>query len=179
MSLLLLSADPAEPVHRRALENMLGEADADTLVRWLWENHANRLQPTFGQVLEAVTKQTMVKGPAFAHNLLDFAKKPEHVQEAELELMQWITPRINEAAVKVQGHRGDPDVARAEFDDLCYRLEEKLCRMWPGKHRATMKGAIICSFEHKNGAFSLNVAKLVKALNLRDPLEATAASSRG
>ena len=179
MSRLLLSADPSEPQHRRTLEDLLGREDADVIVRWLWENHRNRKEPTFGKVLEAIVQQTMVKGPAFARNLLDFAKKPKHVREAELEMMQWITPRINAAALKVHGHRGNQDVARSEFDLLCYQLEEKLCEMWPGKHRATMKGAIICAFEHRQGEFSLNVAKLVEALNMHDPLEATAAASRG
>jgi hypothetical protein len=78
----------------------------------------------------------------------------------------------------VRGHRGDAEVARAEFIELVTALEEKLWDMFPGLHRATMKGAILSGFSHAGGSFSLNVAQLVRALMLKDPLASTAAMSR-
>jgi hypothetical protein len=176
--MILLSDDPREPQCRQRLIDILGQEDATVLVQWLWDRHRPGGNPTFGQALAAITMQTDQHGPQFARNLLDFAKKPRHVAEAEMEIMAWIKPRIEAAAAKVAGHRGDPDVAKAEFDILCYGLNEKLWNMYPHKHRATMKGAIVSSFEHKGGAFSLNVASLVKALEMDDPLKATARQSR-
>ena len=176
--MILFSNDPREPQCRQRLIDILGQEDATVLVTWLWERHHLGSSPTFGEALAAITMQTDQHGHQFARNLLDVAKKPKHVSEAELEIMAWIKPRLEAAATKVQGHRGDPDVAKAEFDVLCYGLNEKLWNMYPDKHRATMKGAILTAFEHKGGAFSLNVAKLVQSLNLDDPLKATAAQSR-
>lgn len=176
--MILLSQDPREPQCRQRLIDILGKEDATVLVTWLWERHHAGKSPTFGEALAAVTQQTDQHGPQFARNLLDMAKKPRHVSEAEMDIMAWIKPRLEVAAAKVVGHRGDPEVAKAEFDTLCYGLNEKLWAMYPDKHRATMKGAIISAFEHKGGAFSLNVAKLVRNLELEDPLKATARQSR-
>jgi len=153
----------------------LGEEDGKTLINWLWETHRGR--GNYADILSAVVEHTLAEGPTFAQNLLTMAKKPKAISEAELEIMAFITPRINAAVNTVRGHRGDQKVAAQEFEQLCYALEEKLFRMFPAKHRATMKGAIISAFTHKGG-YTLDVAKLVQALFMEDPLASTAASSR-
>lgn len=175
--MILLSTDPREPAARQKFIDVLGSDDAEVLVQWVYENQG-RNSVSYGQALAHIAAEIDVHGPGFAHNLLDAAKKPRHVWEAERELIAWATPRIEAACNVVRGHRGDADVAKKEFDQLCYGLEEKLWNMFPHKHRATMKGAIIGSFQHKGGSMALNVAMLVKALNLDDPLAATAAQSR-
>jgi len=174
---MLLSSDPREPRCRQVLTDLLGSADATDLVRWLWERHHAGSAPTFGDALAAVTEQTERNGLQFARNLLDVARKPKHVSEAECDVMAWVIPRIEEAAVTVQGHRGNPEVAREEFAALCWQLEEKLRRMFPDAHRASLRGAVVSSFVHQGGAFSLDVAALVRALHLPDPLAVTAKAS--
>jgi hypothetical protein len=176
--MILLSNSPHEAACRQKLIDALGAEDEEVLVQWLYERHCGRTSPTFGEVLDAISKQTEQYGVKFAQNILDVAKKPKHIREAEVELIAWIGPKVEHAASIVQGHRGDFAIAKEEFDKLCYELEEKLCAMFPGKHRATMKGAIVSSFLHKGGAFSLDVSALVRALEMKDPLEATAAMSR-
>lgn len=175
--MILLSADPCEPDARQKLINVLGTEDAEVLVQWIYENQG-RNSISYIHALTHVAAEVDANGPGFARNLLDAAKKPKHIWEAERELLAWAMPRIEAACNVVRGHRGDPEVAKTEFDLLCYDLEEKLWNMFPHKHRATMKGAMISSFQHKGGSMSLNVAMLVKALNLDDPLAATAAQSR-
>ncbi len=176
--MILFSQDPREPQCRQRLIDLLGQQDATDLVLWLWENHKDGKEPTFGQALAAITMQTDQHGVQFARNLLDHARKPKHVREAEIEIMAFITPLIHEAAETVRRNGGLEKVGNEEFHLLCYKLLEKLWKMYPYKHRATMKGAILGAFQHRNGAFTLNVAALVKNLEGTDPLEATAAQSR-
>lgn len=175
--MILLSTDPREPGARQKFINVLGAEDAEVLTQWVWENQG-RNSVSYGQALAHIAAEIDVHGVSFAHNLLEAAKKPRHIWEAERDILAWATPRIQAACATVRGHRGDPHVAQQEFEQLCYALEEKLWSMFPDKHRATMKGAIIGSFQNKNGGMALNVAMLVKALNLDDPLAATARQSR-
>lgn len=177
--MILLSSDPREAPCRQKLIDVLGAEDATVLTTWLWERHHAGKSPTFGDVIAAIVQKTEIHGPTFAKNLLDAAKKPREQSEAEIEIMAWVTPRIHAAAARVMGHRGDQDVARAEFDTLVRELEAKLWNMFPDKHRATMKGAIVVSFKHKGGEFVIDVGALVRALFLTDPLAATARASRG
>jgi len=173
--MILKTSDPREPAATQELLTQLGEEDAKILMTWLWETHRGR--GNYADILAAVVEHTHAEGTCFARNLLTMAKKPKHISEAEMEIMAFITPRIQAAVVAVQGHRGDQQVAVREFEKLCYELEEKLFNMFPQKHRATMKGAIISAFTHRGG-YTLDVAKLVQALHMEDPLAATAASSR-
>lgn len=175
--MILLSSDPREPAARQKFINILGAEDAEVLTQWVYENQG-RNSISYGEALAHIANEIDAHGPKFAHNLLDAAKKPRHVWEAERELLAWAGPRIAAACNVVRGHRGSADVAKQEFEQLCYALEEKLWNMFPHKHRATMKGAIVGSFQHKGGEIALNVAMLVKALNLDDPLAATAGQSR-
>lgn len=166
----------AERELRLWLRANLGETDAEELVAWVWESHRNGV--TYVDALAAIVRETGTRGKEFAYNLLEHARKPKEVREAEAELISWSKPRIEAAANKVRGHRGDPAVAREEFVNLCEELQEKLFKMFPLKHRATMKGAMQTGFQHTGGSFTLNVALLVKVLFMEDPLAATAAMSR-
>jgi hypothetical protein len=157
---------------RQWFRDNFGEVDAKTLIDWVWENHKDGIR--FVDALVEIGVETQKNGKQFVHNLLEVARKPKHVREAEIELLMWVKPRLEKAVATVLGHRGDPDVKRQEFDGFLHALEDKLWNMYPSKHRATMKGAILSAFHDSNGRVDLNIADLVKTLNLEDPLSATA-----
>jgi hypothetical protein len=160
---------------RQWYRDNFGATDADALLSWVWENHRDGV--TFLDAIIAIARETEQQGKQFAHNLLEIAKKPKDVREAETEIVAWATPRLQAAANTIRGHRGDPRVAREELDGLMLALESKLRRMFPHVHRALMKGAMASALVKANGAISLDVAALVKALNMPDPLAATAKAS--
>lgn len=162
---------------RQWLVDQIGEEDQRILTEWVWDNHNGGVG--YVDALAAIVRQTDEHGPQFLRNLLDFAKKPKEQREAEQELIEWMRPRVLDAVAIVRGHRGDEQVAKEEFHSLCYKLEEKLCNMFPGKHRATMKGAMLSAFKRAGGGFSFDAATLVKILQEPDPLASTAAASRG
>jgi hypothetical protein len=165
-NVLLLTQDPREPQCRQRLIDILGQEDATVLVQWLWERHPNGSNPAFGDVLNAVVEESEDKGPQFAKNLLDMARKPREVREMEMELIGWATPRIRAAAAaaKVMGYRGDPEVAKKEYADLAVGLMEHLQRVCPDIHAAPLRGAVLTALTHKNGQFSLDVAALVRGI---------------
>lgn len=171
-----LEADAKDERELRTwLINEIGEADQLTLVDWVWENHrGNNDGITFVDALAAIVRQTGTHGRGFLNNLLDFAKKPKEIREAEQAILGWIKPRIEKAASVVLGHRGDAQVKREQFHELCSDLEAFIHRAYPLVHRATVKGAIVSAMSNTGTAFSLNVARLVKALTITDPLAATA-----
>ncbi len=170
MNSILYSADPREPALRQKLIDILGSVDAGTLIRWVRETHAAQ-EISFGDALALIVEQTEVQGLKFAHNLLEVAYKPRDVREAEMEIFGWAKPRIEKAAAVVLGHRGDQEVAKKEFADLCVGLMEKLHHLFPSKHEAVLRGAVVLAFTHKNGQFSLDTAALVKAVNTPMPME--------
>lgn len=177
---ILRSTNPAdarvEAEMRQWYIDNFGADDARTLIEWVWENHKNGVR--FVDALVEIAKETQVHGKQFVHNLLDVARKPKHVREAEVEILAWAKPRIEAAVARVIGHRASEKAKREEVNAFVEALQEKLWTMWPDKHRATMKGAVLSAFRDVDGRFELNVAALVKALNLEDPLAATARSSR-
>lgn len=160
---------------RQWFRDNFGAEDSTALIDWVWENHRDGVR--FVDALVVIARETSENGKGFAQNLIDLAKKPKATREAETEIVAWVTPRIEKAAAIVRGHRGDPSVARAEFDGLMLELEAKLRRMFPHVHRALMKGAMASSLRMLDGKFSVDVAALVKALQLPDPLAATARAS--
>lgn len=180
MTDILRSTNPAEArveaEMRQWYVDNFGASDARTLLDWIWENHRDGVR--FVAALVEIAKQTQLHGKEFVHNLLDVARKPKAVREAEMEILAWAKPRIEAAVARVIGHRVSEDVKREEVNAFIEALQEKLWTMWPDKHRATMKGAVLSAFRDIDGRFELNVAALVKALNLEDPLAVTARSSR-
>lgn len=176
--MILLSKDPREPALRQKLIDLLGGEDAETLVQWVYENEG-RNNVRYCQALYVIVMGIETQGMGFAHNLLEAAKKPKHIWEAERQILGWLIPRLKEAGVVIQGHRDDPVAVDAEREKLIEGLLEMLWKMYPDKHRATMKGAVVGSFQRKGSEIGFNVAMLVKALNLEDPLWATAGQSRG
>lgn len=168
--MILLSTDPREPAARQKFIDWLGAEDASKLVTWIHETH--RAQGVeFGEALVYIVEQTEISGVTFAKNLLDMATKPRHIREAEMELIAWVQPRVNNAITTVMGFRGDPTVARQVFSDFTSELEQHINRVYPGKHEATVRGAILASCSHENGAFQVRVHSLVAALDLKDPMD--------
>lgn len=160
---------------RQWFRDNFGDDDAKTLIEWLWDNHRDGVR--FVEALSAIAVETEKNGLQFVHNLLDMARKPKLVRDAEMELIAWAKPRIEKATATIRGHRGSPESKKSEMDNFVFALEEKLYTMWPGKHRATMKGAILAAFRDVEGRLELNVATLVKTLNIEDPMSATAATA--
>jgi hypothetical protein len=177
---ILYSTNPddarVEADMRQWYRDNFGEEDTRVLLDWLWD-HNGKNGVRFVDALVHIAKETQIHGKQFVHNLLEVAKKPKHVREAEVEILAWAKPRLEKAAAVVMGHRGNPDVKRQEFDAFLHALEDKLWNMYPSKHRATMKGAILSAFQDVNGKTELRVSDLVKALNLEDPLAATAGTA--
>ena len=159
---ILISDDPREPVFRQRLVDMLGAEDARQLVGWVHETHRSQ-GITFADALSIVLNGIDRQGLSFAHNLLEVAWKPRDVREAEMEILDWARPRIERAAATVLGHRGDAVVAKREFADLAVELMEKLHRLFPDSHEATLRGAVVLALKHEGGQFTLNVAELVTA----------------
>ena len=170
MDMILYSADPREPALRQKLNDLLGSTDAATLVRWVKETHAAQ-EISFGDALALIVEQSEIQGIKFAHNLLEVAYKPREIREMELAIFGWAKPRIEKAAAVVLGHRGNQEVAKKEYADLCVGLMEKLHHLFPDKHDAVLRGAVVLAFTHKNGQFSLDTAALVKAVNTPMPME--------
>jgi hypothetical protein len=168
-STILCSTDPREPTCRQALIDKLGREDAEKLIRFVLETHETQ-GLSFGDALALIVEQTERLGLPFAHNLLEMAWKPREVREAEIEILGWAKPKIEQAANVVLGHRADPSVAKKQFADLCVELMDKLTRMFPDKHVAAVRGAVLVAFTHKDGQFSLDVAALVKAIHTPIPL---------
>lgn len=179
--MLLRTTDvAAASTERRARERIaieLGEEDEATLSAWVFETHG--ATPTYVEALTLIAEEATRSGRSFLDNLIEVAKKPKPVREAETELVAFVTPLMRRLTERIRAERGGEAAisdARAEF---LYRLEEKLVNLFPGKHRATMKGAIVNAFVVAGGAFSLDVAALVRSLLVNDdPLKATASSSR-
>lgn len=161
---------------RQWFRDNFGEEDARALIEWLWD-HNGKSGVRFVDALVHIARETETHGKGFVQNLLDVARKPKFVREAELEILAWAKPRLDKAAAIVLGHRGEERVRRDVFDEFLHGLEEKLREMYPGKHRATMKGAIVSAFCDVNGKAEFRVADLVKALNLEDPLAVTASTA--
>lgn len=179
MGMILRSTRPEDAVveaeMRQWFRDNFGADDSAALLEWVWENHRDGVR--FVDALVTIARETDENGKGFAQNLIDLAKKPRATREAETEIIAWVTPRIEKAAAIVRGHRGDLKVARAELDGLMIDLESKLRRMFPHVHRALMKGAMASSLRMVDGKFTVDVAALVKALQLPDPLAATARAS--
>lgn len=160
---------------RQWLRDNFGEQDAKTLISWVWDNHKNGVG--FVEALASICAETELNGRKFVHNLLEVAQKPKLVRDAEMEIFAWAKPRIEEATAKIRACGGDPQAKRAEMDAFVFALEDKLYNMWPGKHRATMKGAILTAFKDLGGRLEFNTGLLVQTLNMEDPLAATASTS--
>lgn len=180
MSEILYSTRPedarVEAELRQWYRDNFGAEDARVLLEWLWD-HNGKSGVRFVDALVHIARETQAHGKAFVYNLLDIAKKPKEVREAELEIIAWAKPRLERSAAQIQGHRGEESVKRAEMEAFIAALQEKLWKMWPGKHRATMKGAVLSSIVDRDGKVELRVADLVKALNMEDPLAVTAATA--
>lgn len=161
---------------RQWYRDNFGDTDANDLVNWLWE-HNGRNDVRFVDALVHIAKETSEQGPKFVHNLLDVIRKPAEVRDAELQILAFMKPRIDKAVTVIRGHRAAPEVVQEEFDKLMFDLEDLVKKMFPGKHRATRKGAMVASLQNVNGAVSLNVATLVKTLMGEDALAATASTA--
>lgn len=174
--MILRTNDPNEKKFRTILANILGDEDEADLTRWVWENEKGS-GVGFVRALAAMAEQSQFRGPQFAKNCLEFARKPKEVREAEKELLEWFNVHAARAITVVKEHNGDRHVADDQFNMLCYGLQEKLREMWPNKHRATVKGAMLSAFTHASGTFQFEVARLVKVMMEKDPLEVTARTS--
>lgn len=169
--MILLSNDPREAPARQKFVDILGQEDADALVFWVWETH--RAQGIgFCDALLLILEHTVLQGRRFAQNLLDMARKPKHIRDAEMDLMAWVKPRVEKATSVVMGHRGDPSAAKSEFGIFIEDLMAYLRRTYPRTHEATIRGAVMTGCSHKNGAFSVEVHTIIKALDLKDPMSA-------
>lgn len=168
--MILLSDDPREPRNRQRLIDLLGAEDAGVLVRWVHETH--RAQGiAFGDALQTIADETDARGPQFARNLLDVARKPKHVRDAEVEILSWVKPRVDRAIAVVMGHRGNADVAREQYGLFIEELRAYLNRNYK-RHQATIDGAIMTGCSHNNGQFEVRVHQIVAALDLKDPMSA-------
>lgn len=172
------SADELEL--RKWLVDKFGETDEETLARYVWENHKGR-GVEYLQVLAAFVRETAANGTGFVRKLLDGAAKPLEQRQAEIELLAWWTPRKDAAIAKVNRYRGEDQkkAAREEYDALVRGLIWTVHQMWPDKHRATVKGAVLAAFVHDEdgGNYTFEVSRLVGALANPDPLAANARAS--
>lgn len=169
--MILLSNDPREPAARQRLVDLLGAEDARVVAQWVLETH-RRFGASYGEALEHVTQECATKGRGFSSNLLEIAKKPKHLREAEMEITAWVVPKISTAVTTIRGHRGNPEVADRLYKELVAELDSTLARWYPSVHEATRRGALLTSCSHAEGQISINVAALVRALDLPDPMRA-------
>ncbi len=160
---------------RKWLDDYFGPTDAAALVRVVWDNHFHNYP--FGPALGALVEQTATEGPAFARTLLDTAQKRAEAATMQ-EILGWFMPRAGRAAAAIRKHAGDPAVIAAESRELAAELFDEVCRLWPGTHEATCRGALLTAFTHAGGAFSLNAQKLVATLGRPDPLPKVTYGSR-
>ncbi len=174
--MILLTNNPAERELRSWLINAIGEEDQRVFVEWVWDNH-RASGVSYVDALAAIVQETGERGPGFLHNLLDFAKKPKEVRELEQQIIAWANPKIRAAAAVVAGHRGDQDVARDQQQTFADEFVSFLRRLFPHTHRAAMHGAVVSTLKNENGAFTLDVAGLVKSLRMDDPLASNAKAS--
>ena len=160
---------------RKQLVGILGEEDERTLSRWVFENHRDGVRYT--QALKSIFEGASVYGKQFLENLLDVAKKPKEVAQAEVAVFAWVKERTVLVVKTVQRSKDKEKAAKEELDGFMHDFVGYLHRMFPDKHRATVHGAIIGGMRHVEGKFSVDVAGIVKALFNEDPLAANAKAS--
>lgn len=173
--MLLKSTNPRdakdEQELRQWLINELGVEDQSVVVEYIWDRYQGS---NYVRMLADVVYQTGTEGRELVNMILENGKKPKAHREAEAEITAWFGPRIHLAVRSVKNQQTS---AESAFTDLCWELEEKLRKMFPHIHRATMKGAMVSSFRHENGTYSLNVQHLIHTLFQDDPLKNTASYS--
>ena len=179
---MLLRASERDSLHelelRKWLVGELGEADEATLSSWIWERH-QREPGEYVDVLAEIVRQGGARGKAFVGPLLDLARKPREVREAEIAIAQWVKPRLDHAVSVVRLHGGSQEAAEGEYKLFLDDLTAMLRGMYPLAHRATMTGALASSVKHGGGSFTVDAAKIVHCLGMPEPLAATAAGSWG
>ena len=160
--MILRTANPDEVELRSWLVNRIGAADEATLTSWMWSHHKHAFP--YLDALAAVVQQTAEAGPSFIHGLLDHVRKPKAQRDLETEILSWFIPLAKAAAATVIRHGGSRTVAQKEAQQLGAALLEKVTAMFPDKHEATLRGAAMTAFTHGEGGFSINAARLSKAL---------------
>ena len=166
--MILRTADPREGELRSWLVNRIGATDESALTSWLWSHHKHAF--SYLEALEAVVLQTAEAGPSFVHGLMDHVRKPKTQRDLETEIIAWFIPLAKAAAATVVRNGGAPYVAQQEAQQLGAALLEKITGMFPDKHEATLRGAAMTAFTHGSGGFTINAARLSKALLDPDPL---------
>lgn len=172
--LLRATRNEEAEVEARALQRLkdrFGDVDTSTLAEWVWDRHRDGVR--YVEALSAIAAEVENQGEHIFHNLLDVAKKPKHIRDAEMDIFAWVKPRLEQASNTIRGHRGDPRVKEEVTRAFFAELENYLHRVWP-RHRATTRGAIFSAFRDEGGRLSFNVAELVRVLDMEDPLSATA-----
>lgn len=176
--MILLSANPEVAIAEREVRdwytNQLGADDADRVVRYLWRKHRS----DFVGIMQALREQTELHGPTFLRNIVAHVKRPAEHSDAEFQLAAFVAPRLADANATIVRHHYNREVVQDEERVLLAQLEERCCAMFPGKHKATMKGAIMSGLGRHEGRLTVNVGRIVDALFLADPLAATAHISR-
>jgi hypothetical protein len=166
-------------------EDNFGREDAEALVEMIWLRERNGARLVDALVViakeyKAHEQNSVAEAKAFLGNLLDMARTPAAVREAEMDLLGYARPILERLAARIQGHRGDPIVREESLEEFRALVREKIRSMWPRKHRAAIDGALVVAARAEGGRLVFNARACVKALEMNgDPLEATAASSHG
>lgn len=153
------------------LQANLGVEDAELLAAWIWENEHRTGPVAYLSGLAQVVQGAATMGRSFVGNLLDMAKKPKEVRDAELELTRFAGALLRKLTDRVRAHGGDPAAAHEAELELRARVREKVEAMWPGTPDYIINGAMAVGVTHKNGAFGVEVAHLVKGMLQEDVLK--------
>lgn len=164
--MILHTTDSREPALRAWLESALGASDAADLATWFGDHYRG---PAYVQAIEDVKRQTIAHGPGFLRNLVAHARKPREQREAEEQLLAWWLPRARRAA-EIVSRSGEPEAWRGEYDRLVSDAETELRKLFPGRHDATYRGALVSTLRWAGTDISLDYARVVEFLMQDDSI---------
>lgn len=165
---------------RNWLVKELGEEDQRILAEWVWDVHRDgvRYVDALAVIIRHGGPLPLDERKAFFGRLLEVAKRPHDIREAELDLLAWFNTHSKTAVAAVNQNGATQSAAQAEMNALIEKLEAKVHKMFPGCHRASVRGAIISSFTDTGGEFKFDAHRLVQALSSKQqPLAETAKAS--
>lgn len=176
--MILKSTDPKESQAEKDIVqwfiNNFGETDAHTVCDWVWARERNPVK--YVDTLVHIAKKSS-NDRDFFNNVLKYAQTQQatpEIRDAQMHLEAKFLPMVERARIKIGGHRGDPKLVEEALEEMRKKLEDEIRKMWPGKHRATVHGAIMCGTSPRGIDFGAIARALI---NNKDPLEANAWAS--
>lgn len=164
------SADELE--FRKYLIGALGEADAERLVLFSWENSISIA--AYMNALAHIVRGVGQYGASFVHHVLEVAWKPKEQREAEIELSEFGYRLVHDLTQRIMSavNEDRPKLAEECYLEMCHRVREKLREMWPNQPDYVVNGALIAGCHHHKdrGCFEIDQVKLVNAMLAKDPL---------